>query len=55
LGIGGIFYNDKYYKESEVNAWQQLWDAKFFNQLMLLDDSREVFSMALISEGLFSK
>lgn len=50
-GVTGIFYNDKFYEENEVNEWGKLWNPKFFNQLMLLDDSREVFSMALIAQG----
>lgn len=50
-GVTGIFYNDQYFKELEVSAWQKLWNKKFYNQLMLLDDSREVFSMALIASG----
>lgn len=50
-GVTGIFYNDQYYTEQDAASWQHLWDKKFYNQLMLLDDSREVFSMALIANG----
>lgn len=50
-GITGIFLNDKYYPEASITKWSDLWDKKYFNQLMLLDDMREVFSMALLSLG----
>ena len=50
-GATGIFYNDQFYREDEADAWKKLWDKKLANQLMLLDDSREVFSMALIANG----
>lgn len=49
-GITGIFYNDQFHK-NPIKKWQDLWQKKFDNQLMLLDDTREVFSMALISLG----
>lgn len=50
-GITGIFYNDKYYKTGELKKWSDLWDARFYNKLMLLDDTREVFSMVLMRLG----
>lgn len=49
-GATGIFYN-----QDQVNpaptAWRQLWNARFVNQLLLLDDAREVFAMALMRLG----
>lgn len=50
-GVTGIFYNDQFYTKNDAIAWKKLWDKKLHNQLMLLDDSREVFSMALIASG----
>jgi len=50
-GLAGTFYNDRFYTEQDANSWKKLWNKKFYNQLLLLDDSREVFSMALIAEG----
>lgn len=50
-GITGIFVNDRYFKPDSVKKWSDFWDARFANQLMMLDDSREVFSMALLSMG----
>jgi len=48
-GITGIFVNKNAYQPNSIKKWTDLWDPRFVNQLMLLDDSREVFSMALLS------
>lgn len=50
-GITGIFYNQKYHQSKTVTKWADFWDKRFYDQLMLLDDTREVFSMALLSLG----
>lgn len=50
-GITGIFYNSKYYADGSVTRWTDLWQPRFEDKLMLLDDTREVFSMALLSLG----
>lgn len=50
-GTTGIFYNNKSYQPKEISKWSDLWDERFENQLLLLDDTREVFSMALLSLG----
>lgn len=50
-GLTGIFYNKKYYQANEVKKWTALWDKRFYDQLLMLDDTREVFSMALLSLG----
>ncbi|WP_419420616.1 ABC transporter substrate-binding protein [Legionella sp. D16C41] len=50
-GTTGIFFNS----QNVVNpptTWQLLWDKRWLNQLMMLDDSREVFAIALLSLGL---
>jgi spermidine/putrescine transport system substrate-binding protein len=47
----GIVYNDKYYKPGEIQHWSDLWKEKYKNELLLLNDVREVFSMALIALG----
>lgn len=46
-GVTGIFVNRSYHPGKDVMAWSDFWDPKYRNQLMLLNDSREVFSMAL--------
>lgn len=50
-GTTGIFVNKKYVNPNTVTDWTSFWNPRFANQLMLLDDSREVFSMALITLG----
>lgn len=50
-GITGIFYNANYFKEETVQKWNDLWQPQLLNKLLMLDDTREVFSMALISLG----
>ncbi|VEG89865.1 ABC transporter substrate-binding protein [Legionella spiritensis] len=49
-GATGIFYN-RTNIANPPDSWQQLWQKKWRNQLMLLDDSREVFAIALMSLG----
>jgi spermidine/putrescine transport system substrate-binding protein len=46
-GITGIFVNTDYHSEDSVTRWSDLWESKYADQLLLLDDSREVFSIAL--------
>jgi spermidine/putrescine transport system substrate-binding protein len=50
-GITGIFVNKEYHASGAIKRWSDLWDKKYADQLMLLDDSREVFSMALRTLG----
>lgn len=49
-GATGIFYNQQWIKHAP-KTWQDLWDPDLSNQLMLLDDMRDVFAMSLISLG----
>jgi len=46
-GVTGIFYNLPLTNGKKITSWKDLTNPEFHNQLMLLDDSREVFSMAL--------
>ncbi len=50
-GITGIFSNRNYFPEKEIVEWSDLFNKKYFNQLMILDDPREAFSMALLMLG----
>lgn len=50
-GITGIFINKDYFPANGLTHWANLFDKKYKNQLMFLDDSREVFSMALLMSG----
>ncbi|KTC76102.1 spermidine/putrescine-binding periplasmic protein precursor potD (SPBP) [Legionella birminghamensis] len=49
-GLTGIFYNAGTIK-SPPDSWAKLWEKQWQKQLMLLDDSREVFAIALMSLG----
>jgi spermidine/putrescine transport system substrate-binding protein len=46
-GVTGIFTNKDYFAPHDVTRWSDLWDKKYADQLMMLDDTREVFSIAL--------
>ncbi|EKD72585.1 MAG: hypothetical protein ACD_45C00633G0012 [uncultured bacterium] len=50
-GITGIFINKNYFTNNEVTRWSDLLKKKYANQLMMLDDPREAFSMALLMLG----
>lgn len=50
-GATGIFVNKKYYDPNSITSWNDLWDKRFYNSLLALDDTREMFSMALIKQG----
>lgn len=47
-GTTGIAVNKKYINPSAVKNWSDLWQPQYRNQIMLLNDYREVFSMALL-------
>ncbi len=45
-GVTGIFLNTKF-QQNTITRWSDLWDPKYRDQLMFLNDAREVFSVAL--------
>lgn len=47
----GIAINIKYFPLDSVTSWNDFWKPQYHDQLLLLDDMREVFSIALISLG----
>ncbi len=47
----GLVINEKFHKVDQEKSWNVLWDQRFKNRLLLLDDMREVFSVALLSLG----
>lgn len=49
-GLTGLFYN-KNYHQTAPKYWANLWNKKWRDQLLLLDDPREVFSIALMVLG----
>ncbi|MDQ2695848.1 MAG: extracellular solute-binding protein [Pseudomonadota bacterium] len=50
-GTTGIAVNADAVDPATVSAWADLWDPRFAGRLLLLDDVREVFSMALKTLG----
>ncbi len=50
-GATGIGINTDMLDKSSVHNWSDFWDAKWEGQLMLMDDSREVFHIALSKLG----
>ncbi len=50
-GTTAITVNTRYHAQAPITSWHHFWDPNYKNTLMLLDDMREVFSMALISLG----
>lgn len=51
-GTTGIAVNKRYIADyNDIESWKDLWKPQYKNQLMILNDSREVFSMVLLSLG----
>lgn len=51
FGVTGIFNNKNYFPSHTVEKWSDFWQPRFKNTLLLFNDTREVFSMALLSLG----
>ncbi|OIZ94975.1 spermidine/putrescine ABC transporter substrate-binding protein [Candidatus Rickettsiella isopodorum] len=47
----GIVVNSKSHPAQQLQAWIDFWNPRYRNQLLLLDDVHEVFSMALMVLG----
>ncbi len=50
-GSTGISYNAKILGEGSVDKWDDLWNKEYAGKLLLTDDLREVFGMALKTLG----
>ena len=50
-GSTGIGVNSEEIDPSTVSKWADLWDTKWKNKLLLVDDVREAFGMALQKNG----
>lgn len=50
-GTLGIVYNDRVYRASDFQSWNQLWNQKFRNQIMFIDGAREFMGIGLASLG----
>lgn len=51
-GVTGIFVNKKFYDPNTIHTWSDLFNPKYHDSVLLIDDIREVFSAALISINL---
>jgi spermidine/putrescine transport system substrate-binding protein len=49
-GATGIFYSQNQTNPA-LTSWRQFWEPRYKNSLLLLDDAREVFAIALMSLG----
>jgi spermidine/putrescine transport system substrate-binding protein len=47
----GIVVNTSYFPRTHIDRWANFWQPFFNNQLLLVDDIREVFAIALIRLG----
>ncbi len=47
----GIAVNTRYHSKESVLAWRDLWNSRYKNQLLMLDDAREIFAVALLTLG----
>ncbi len=50
-GSTGIVVNKKYVDPNSITKWTDLWDPRFKDQLLILEDPHDVFSMALMAIG----
>lgn len=50
-GTVGIVINSKYISPNDVTSWADFWNPKYKNYLVMLDDMRMVFSIALMKLG----
>jgi spermidine/putrescine transport system substrate-binding protein len=50
-GTTGIVINKKFIKPNTVKSWSDFWRPEYQNQLLLFDDVREVFAIALFRLG----
>ena len=50
-GIAGILYNTKMVGDTEIDSWDDLWDEKFADQMVMPDSVRDAFMIALKKDG----
>lgn len=50
-GTTGIVVNSKEFLPDSITSWEDLWKPIYKDQLLLLNDTREIFSMALLTLG----
>ncbi|MDG6897695.1 spermidine/putrescine ABC transporter substrate-binding protein [Actinobacillus delphinicola] len=50
-GLTGIGVNSAYIDPKDVTSWADLWNPKYKGQVLLTNDAREVFHIALLLDG----
>lgn len=50
-GSVGIIVNTKYIDPKRITGWRNFWDPEYKDQLMILNDIRDVFGMTLLTIG----
>lgn len=50
-GTLGIVYNDKYVTPGSITGWNDLWQPRFKDNIMMVDSSRDILGMALMAQG----
>ena len=45
-GTLGILYNTKYVDEADVTGWELLWNEKYADKILMIDNSRDAFGIA---------
>lgn len=50
-GTTAIVVNKKFFDPKLITGWKDFWQPRFNNQLLLIDDMREVFAVALFRLG----
>ncbi len=45
-GMLGIIYNTKYVDEADVTGWELLWNEKYADKILMVDNSRDAFGIA---------
>ena len=50
-GTVGVIYNTKYVDEADVGGWDLLWNEKYAGKILMFDNSRDAFAIALSKLG----
>ena len=45
-GTVGILYNTKYVDEADLTGWELLWNEKYADKILMIDNSRDAFGIA---------
>ncbi|MBK4765199.1 MAG: extracellular solute-binding protein [Pantoea sp. Brub] len=50
-GVTAIGVNSDYINPKSINSWADFWKSKYKKSLLLIDDAREIFQIALLKMG----